>query len=210
MGRLLPLQASRSGWWLPLLVALACLSAPRTCTASPIYISKGKDGVVTYSSSAPKKSNDAKPHQLPEIMKGRFKAPAPVGQAKECDARNGVACELGADTDGSVICKDGYRDSTPLFRFVCPHPKLELVSLQQQQNSPSALLVIKNTRETTALSPSVRLRSKSGPIISLTGPATLEGGALGVYELVVPKGVLPGGSRKVLKNHLWITCGNCG
>jgi hypothetical protein len=207
-----PARASDFVRLLNALIALApvvtlYIAAP--ATAAPIYTSKGKDGTITYSSKAPQKGG-GEPHELPEIMKGKFASPAPVGVAEGCNSRGGVHCELGADRDGSVICKDGFRDAPDLFRFVCPHPKLEVLSVQQENDAPTALLVIKNTREVSALAPSVRLRSKTSAPIPLSGPQTLEGGALGVYELVVPKGVLPGGSKKVLKNHLWITCGNCG
>lgn len=128
----------------------------------------------------------------------------------ECTQHGGLQCDRGADKDGSIICADGYRDASALYRYSCPLPHLELLSITQKEGAPSALLVIRNSRSVDALSPAVKIRSKSGPVVQLNGPPKLEGGGIGVFEVTVPKGVLPGGSQKLLRNHLWITCGNCG
>lgn len=127
-----------------------------------------------------------------------------------CLQHGGINCSGGADKDGSVVCADGFRDARALFRYECPLPHLELLSITQKDGAPSALLVIRNSRSVDAISPAAKIRSKTGPAIPLQGPGRVEGGGIGVFEVTVPKGVLPGGSQKLLRNHLWITCGNCG
>lgn len=174
--------------------------------ASPIYTSTDKHGRVTYSSK-PSPSGKSTQLELREIMKG---SAVTQGGETGCSNHGGLNCISGADKDGSVICADGYRDASALFRYTCPLPHLELLSVTQKDGAPSALLVIRNSRSVDAISPAARIRSKSGPAVPLLGPPRLEGGGIGVFEVTVPKGVLPGGSQKLLRNHLWITCGNCG
>jgi hypothetical protein len=174
--------------------------------ASPVYRSTDKNGRVTYSSK-PSLGGKSTQLELREIMKG---GTIKKDDGNGCSQHGGVDCPGGADKDGSVICVDGYKDASTLYRYTCPVAHLELLSITQKDGAPSALVVIRNSRSVDAIAPTARIRSKTGPGIPLHGPTRVEGGGIGVFEVTVPKGVLPGGSQKLLRNHLWITCGNCG
>jgi hypothetical protein len=168
-------------------------------------------GQTTYSSGSSPAKKGATPAQLPEIMKGDFQAPAQKKKGlRGCLDHGGFNCKGGPDKDGSVVCANGFRDADLLYRYTCPHPKLEVIEVIQKAGAPGATLVIRNVRQITAHGLSVRLRSGSNPPLKMKGPETLEEGALGVFEVFIPKGVLPGGAQTLTRNQLLITCGNCG
>ncbi len=176
--------------------------------AAPVYKTTDSRGHEVYSNSPGEKTT--KPHSLPEIMKGSFRAPASAKVSKGCTDHGGLDCASGPDVDGSIQCKDGVRTSGLLFRYVCPMAKLEVVEVVQVPGSSTASLIIRNVRSVVATKLVVKIRGKSSAALHLKGPPTLEEGAIGVYEVYIPKGVLPGGSQEVSRNQLWITCANCG
>ena len=184
------------------------LSFAPVAWGAPVYKTTDSKGHTVYSNSPGGKA--AQPHSLPAIMKGSFRAPSSAKVSKGCTDHGGVDCASGPDVDGSIRCKDGERTSGLLFRYVCPVAKLEVVEVVQAHGSSTASLVIRNVRSVTATKLVLKIRGKSSSALTLKGPPTLEEGAMGVYEVYIPKGVLPGGSQEVSRNQLLITCANCG
>ena len=79
-----------------------------------------------YYSAKPRSPEDV-PLRLPEIKKEnldeRIKK-IKEGTPNNCEQHGGIDCFKKADSDGSVICLDGYRDSLLPFRFFCVEARL--------------------------------------------------------------------------------------
>jgi len=64
-----------------------------------------------------------------------------------CSGHGGVACSIGPDTDGSVVCNDGYRDSSVRYDDVA---KCAINSNDDStHNTPSSSKNINNNTKTT-------------------------------------------------------------
>ncbi len=176
-------------------------------TAQPIYTGTSVTGSVVYS-SRPQQGAHAK-KALPEIM--RTGRPAvKVKRALHCGEHGGLNCEAGPDADGSVICRDGYRATTAMYRWSCPLAKLVIVSLDQPEDSLTASVVVRNKGRLTAKNPKIFIKSLKNRQLDVKGPETLGVQGIAEYEIYIPPQSLPGGSRTVLWNNLWITCDVCG
>ncbi len=108
------------------LLSLLCLSASLTAKAEPIYRWQDEAGRVYYS-DRPRSTGD-KPAQLPSLTRDdldakidKIKAETPAN----CDKHGGVDCQKGPDEDGSVFCRDGFRNAVLPFRFRCLESRLE-------------------------------------------------------------------------------------
>ena len=124
----------------------------------------------------------------------------------------GIDCRSGADSDGSVICLDGFRDSEELFRFRCIESKLKFQEVFLTDKT--LLLTIRNISAVNARDISVFLEIKKGLIDKTTypllGDMQLEAYSLSDYTLE-----LDGEEAKQLKEEevmagsLSIQCKNC-
>ncbi len=102
-------------YFLVLLFGSATVSAD-----DKIYTWTDDSGMQHYSTSP--SVEKAKPADLPLLEKQdldqrikKIKAETP----ENCIAHGGVDCNAGADTDGSVLCLDGFRDAVLPYRFRC-------------------------------------------------------------------------------------------
>lgn len=84
------------------------------------------------------------PSKLPEIKRENFAER--IKQIKEntpqnCESHGGFDCAKGADSDGSVICLDGYRDSVMSFLSLCSEARLRVgkVQFMNGEGKPLAL-----------------------------------------------------------------------
>lgn len=147
-------------------------------SADSIYKSTDKDGRVRYSTRAP--SADAKPADLPEIMRGEVKL---VDQKLvSCDKHGGVNCQAGADSDGSVICLDGFRESSARFRFTCSTPKLEVSDVSETDVDGGFTVFIRNSKSVDALSPMISVKTKDGAELRLKGPDKIAAFAVAEFQ----------------------------
>jgi Domain of unknown function (DUF4124) len=96
-------------------LAIFCLGFSLTATADPVYRWEAPNGSVHYSSKPPHQG--AKPADLPPIMKGDIKLSKTYFIS--CDQHGGLNCNAGADQDGSVICNDGFKNSSLRHKKVC-------------------------------------------------------------------------------------------
>lgn len=104
-----------------------------------IYRQVDAAGTVTYSTTELPNSEPA--NTLPEIQKENidnriknFLAVVP----ENCEKHGGIDCQAQADSDGSVICLDGYRDAELPYRFHCLEAFLQIFSftLSNSENRP--------------------------------------------------------------------------
>lgn len=102
------------------------LLLPVTAVGDEVYRWTAPDGTVHYSTTPPE--SGAAPAKLPTVRHEdldkkieRIRSSTPPN----CESHGGVDCAAGADADGSVICRDGYREAILPFRFSCMEVSLE-------------------------------------------------------------------------------------
>lgn len=183
--------------------ALSCSLAFTVASAAPVYKVEGKDGRISYSSKPP--SKDAKPANLPEIMRGEVKLVE--HKMVNCDRHGGVNCQAGPDSDGSVICTDGFKGASPRFRFTCNSPKLEISDISEVDGLGAFTVFVRNTKSVAAKKPAVVFKGNSGKEITILGPDVID--PFGVAEFQFqPTDKLQIDERPTLAN-LNLTCANC-
>ena len=108
------------------LAAAAAFALPLRGAGQAIYRLQDESGKEYYS-DRPGKSDD-KPLALPGLSKEnidqkiqRIKADTPAN----CEEHGGPDCSKGADSDGSIICLDGFRGAVLTFNQYCSEVRLE-------------------------------------------------------------------------------------
>jgi len=183
-------------------VAAFVLLLPRAADAQ-VYKWEDGSGVIHYSNKAPRAG--LKPVQLPPITRGEVK----LSQRKleTCDKHGGINCQLGPDTDGSVICYDGFRGAVSRYRFSCTAPKLEVADVSDLKDDGSFSVFVRNSKSVTAREPEVFFKQPEGREVKLKGPTTVE--AFGLAEFVYQSAGRPVITQKPTIEHLSLACANC-
>lgn len=152
----------------------------RLHAADKVFKWQDSQGVIHYSNRPGDK--DARPAELPPIMRGEVKLASP--KLLTCDAHGGVSCRAGNDTDGSVICNDGFRNSSQRFRFTCAAPKLDIADISDVTPEGGFSVFIRNSKSVAANKPAVAFSRPDGTKVVLNGPAEVEpfGSAEFVYQ----------------------------
>ncbi len=106
------------------MTALTILLSNHTSFAEPIYRHVDATGKVTYSTE-PNTAGE-QPAALPQIKRVRIDTPPTTvtPQFQTCEKRGGIECSKGADADGSVLCRDGSKDSLERFGEFCVEVRL--------------------------------------------------------------------------------------
>jgi hypothetical protein len=184
------------------------LAFASTLEASPVYKWEDEKGVVHYSSSPNVKA--AKPAALAPIMRGELK----LAQAKisSCDKHGGIDCRAGADSDGSVVCSDGFKGATARYRFSCSTPKLDLADVSTPGSDGAFSVFVRNSRSVVAKGPTVSEKLGDGSELKLTGPAEVE--PYGMAEFQWKSEDLTPGTTLALNDkpdagQINISCANC-
>ncbi len=168
-----------------------------------VYKWQDANGKVHYSSNPP--SKNAKPADLPPIMKGDVKLTN--ARVESCEKHGGINCQLGADTDGSVICFDGFRDAPARFRFSCSSPKLELLEVSTPDDKGAFVVTVRNSKSVVANNPTVMVKGTDNTENLLVGPKEIEAFGVGEFHYVPNrKNKLP---AKPSSADVVIGCANC-
>jgi len=216
----------------PAVLLVAALFPFQYTQSEEIYRYTDGQGNVYYSTK-PKNPGD-QPAALPQIKKenlGERLADIKEDTPVSCDNRGGVDCSAGSDSDGSVICSDGFRNSDVPFqlhcliaqlkvdRFELSDAKGETVPVTEDFKLPTASL----PKDITALELSLRNTSKieaQGVSVTFyfpeihrsfeaTGPDSVPSYGVGDYTL--PLSVLSNaiGSWRTFKSRYKVYCTNC-
>ena len=189
--------------------------APMKLSAQ-VYKWVDSDGTTHYSTTPP--SKDAAPAMLPPIIKEAVSLPKATpssAPAATCDTHHGVNCDVGPDTDGSVICYDGFRDAATQFKVSCLTAKLEFVEVSPVRTDGSFTVTIRNRRNVGATGVEIFYQNELGKKIKLKGLDSVDSLGTGEFIFVpttkerVPKGEL-GSIDTVRPGNIAITCANCG
>lgn len=186
------------------LILVGILSLTSLASADSVYRWTDDAGVVHYSSKPVHAGHE--PADLPKIMKGDVKLTAAT--LVSCEPHGGVDCQAGADSDGSVICYDGFKNASPRFRFTCNSPKLELSDVSEPSKQGGFTVFIRNSKTVAAKKPTVSYAFPDGRNFPLEGPAEIAPLGVGEFIFKAPPGVAV--SEKPTFAQLNVTCENCG
>lgn len=166
---------------------------------SPAEIYKWTDesGRVRYSDKPP--SEGASPAVLPGITRAPMKVKA---LPKTCANHGGISCDAGADRDGSVICRDGYKDADNRFNFSCHEAKLEVIEFKDMDGTYS--VAVRNLMSVEALNTRVECLSGPGKRKKLEGPLSIAPYQVEKYTLHAERSM-----EKITAADITVTCANC-
>lgn len=190
-----------------LLLLAACtvgIFSASAVVADTVYKATTKDGTVLYSNKPTTKN--AKPAELPKIMRGEVKL---VEQKlTTCDKHGGVNCPAGPDSDGSVICLDGFKAASARFRFTCNSPKLEISDISDVAPDGSFTVFVRNTKSVAAQKPVVSYKNPDGKEVKVQGPESIDGFGVAEFHSSLPGGdVVP--PKRLTMADLNLSCANC-
>jgi len=171
--------------------------------AAPIYSWEGKNGVRHYASKP--NSPKAQEAKLPEIMRGEMKLAEK--RLVNCDQHGGVNCQAGADSDGSVVCYDGFRDVSTRFLFSCTTPKLEVSQISPVDSQGMFNVIVRNKRAVIAEKPKLTVRLLDGSKAALAGPDSIEPFGNAEFAFKPSSTVRP--SPAISPGELDLSCANC-
>lgn len=202
--------------------------------SSGIYKWIDEDGQVHFSTS--KLSPDQKPADLPKVKREnldkkieKLRDSAP----ESCVSRGDVDCSLGPDSDGSVICLDGYRDALLPFRFRCLEVKLRVddllvitskgpdISLKRNRDSrrlrrevndvePVELqLIIRNMSDVKASNAVAFFKLLGGEELQALGPEEVEPFGVAEYKVTLPLVYTRAWRQRLVDTKYKVRCANC-
>lgn len=171
--------------------------------AEEIYQWTDSNGVTHFSTK--KSSTDAKKAELPDIMKAEVKVPKDL--LLTCSTHGGIDCQAGADQDGSVVCSDGFRDSSERHIFSCKSTKIDVAEISNPDPNGKITVFVRNKKGALAEGVAVTYVSKTEKRIPLEGPEIIEG--FKVAEYYLPGLYLNDGTIKPEKSQLEVKCTNC-
>lgn len=176
-------------------LSLSCYTLALSEPSSTIFICTDDSGREYYCTN-PSPATMAKPATLPPIARENVQENIEelrIVGGTSCRNHGDVDCQLGADSDGSVICTDGYRDASTTFSSACTNTKIEVIffgvtnpankqlslselqSLEKHQVPQQRILItIRNSTSVAAKDVSVSFDSRQTRWISATGPGLIE------------------------------------
>jgi len=190
-----------------LLLILSISSVSTVALAAPIYKSVDDSGRVVYSSQAKQGAAEAK--DLPAI--GRWKPRAKAVADSTCQKHGGVACDKGAQTNGAVVCLDGYTGAVSRFSEACKLAKLEALTPPQRQIQNTALLKVSVRNNSAALAQRVLVSfivNKFDPPLLFAGPDKIEPFSIADYVVQTTTEEVPN-FRMLALADVTLKCGNC-
>lgn len=177
-----------------------------TAAADSVYRYKDENGVTHYTSKKP--TPDAKPAKLPPINRGEVKLTK--RKLISCSSHGGIDCTAGPDRDGSVICRDGFAEASPRYRFSCNSPKLEITDVSDPNPEGGFSVFVRNKKSIEAKHPALFFKPNIGQETKLNGPAKIE--PFGMAEFTFAphdEAQKLGATQKINIAQLNLTCANC-
>ena len=126
---------------------------------------------------------------------------------ESCDSHGGVNCQSGPDSDGSVICYDGYKGASARFRFNCQTAKLELNDIGSIQDDGSVKVFVRNSKSVKANEVSITYEGINGTKAKLSGPKSIEPLEVAEYTFTPSGNVVL--TAKPTIAELSLACQNC-
>jgi len=185
-----------------LIVFCFCFYAS-TAYSTPIYKWTDDAGVTHYSSKSD--ATSAQPAKLPPITRGEVKLAKKL--LISCQQHGGINCQAGADSDGSVICYDGFKQASARYRFSCSSPKLEITEVSDPMPDGRFSVFVRNSKSVSASKPALYYKPEGQREVRLEGPEEIEAFGMAEFKFQAVNADIPDG--KVSLTQLNITCANC-
>lgn len=122
------------------------------------------------------------PSKKTEIQNSR--ASLNIQAISSCSAHEGVDCRRGSDSDGSVICKDGYTESIQMYIAECKRDvkPLSVVSVSHNLGGGKFAVMLRNNTNEQKKNVSVFYKKANGDKVQLKGPDKLDSKKPSVYK----------------------------
>ncbi len=182
------------------------IAAIKGVAEAQVYEWTDPRGVRHFSSE--KQGDNFKKADLPPLLrektykKSTKSTASGVKPLHGCAEHGGIDCQAGADSDGSVVCTDGFRDAAARYRFSCSMPKLTVSEVVPANELGSFTIVVRNESGVVATKPIITLPESLGkPTVS--GPESIAPHEIGEFKIV-------GAASNPKSEEVLIGCENCG
>lgn len=147
---------------------------------------------------------------------------------KTCEQHGGIDCAAGPDTDGSVLCFDGFREAAIPFDIDCLQAKLQVAPITVSDGgdfekpfarlkesdirdlSPYELRIsLRNITAIKAQNISVHVAVFDAGTITLNGPAEIEPYDVGEYRLTLSDIGPKLSHYRLMRSTFTVECENC-
>ena len=172
--------------------------------ADPIYIGKDAHGRSVYTSKPT--GSESAVAELPPLARDS-ELGSNIAPLYSCQPHGGIDCQVGQDSDGSVICRDAFRDAAARFVEHCIEARLGIGDLITSGSDGAFRVLIRNSAAVEARAVVVSYRPKLGKRIALIGPASIEPFGVAEFEFVPTERLLYG--TKPLAAQIMLQCENC-
>lgn len=189
-----------------LFVLMLIASCYPAWAADKVYKWKDERGVTHFSNKSTN-NPEAKIAKLPEINRGEFKLVEQ--QVATCDGHGGIDCSAGPDTDGSVICYDGFQGAITRYRFSCNSPKLEIAEVGDLEEDGSFSVFVRNSKSVAANKPALYVKPPEGRELPLAGPDQIDAYDVGEFRFIGDDNQTVTLRKKPTIAQLQLTCANC-
>ncbi len=142
--------------------------------------------------------------ELPELTKGEVPPPA---ENLTCFTHGGIDCMIGADEDGSVVCKDGEKNSIERYLFNCKESKITLENIGEVSKEGDFPIYVRNKSGVKAKKVKIEYQVNADTKANLTGPAEIAPFELAEYLL--PAIYFIDGKSRPEKKAVKVACENC-
>lgn len=192
-------------------------------TADNVYRHVDSSGRVTFSTS-PQSETD-RPEVLPDIKKVNIDGN--IERLKEslpptCDSHGGVDCSKPADSDGSVVCRDGFRGAILHHDKFCKEAKLKSGKITYYAGDRQIVREMIRTEPLTAIKLDLRnlsaLEAREVEVelvvsrwrtFRFSGPSAVEGYGFAEYNLNVDDELRSEIRGRLRKISTVVRCQNC-
>ena len=194
---------SITNFWI-IITLIIVISAPMQGEADPIYAGTSSSGKSQLFTSKPKEGFEKA--ELPPIIREDTKKKA-ESTLKSCGNHGGIDCERGADTDGSVICFDGFKESLERYNFSCKEAKLSILKVEVEKKSHELIVFIRNLSSVAAQKVSISRKSSDGKVVRFSGPDKIAGFQSGEFRAAIQEGEVI--DKIVSNDNILVQCLNC-
>ncbi len=185
--------------------------------SGPIFAEKRADGSIVYTDKPKDPLASVKLDLTPlarytpnnsEVMLSNGAKLDPKQQPASCFAHGGTDCAAGPDSDGSVICTDGFKEVRARYNFNCRQAKLAVNNAEYDQQLRQLKVLVRNNSQVTATNIVVYIKQKSGPKVISNNVEKID--PFGAGDFVFNNIILLDNFRDKIVDNLVVSCDNCG
>ena len=182
-----------------------------------IFIEKRSDGTVVYTDKPKDPLASVKLDLTPlarytpgtsELLLSNGAKLDPNQQPASCYAHGGTDCAAGPDSDGSVICSDGFRAVRARYNFNCRQVKLAVNNAHYDPQLRQLKVLVRNNSQVAANNVVVYIKQKSNSKVVSNIIEKIE--PFGAGDFLFNNIILLDNFRDKIVDNLVVSCDNCG